>query len=258
MNELKKLQNAYKAGKLTKEQYQKAVKELLDEEELTQEEYDDAVEFDPKGDDDTAIYSQADVDRIVLRKAQQKVKQILKDAGVDVNDLPKKDLFTKLAEIVKNGNAGDDLTVDQKELADLRNKVKGLGDLTATNQKLAVENAVLKAAGKYQPYNANQVVRALNLDYSDLLEYDDETGALNQKSVEKALKRIAAAEPNLFKTPEGEEGGEGGNGGTDPGTGGGFKGKPPGGAGAGGSNKDAEKQAALKKQALELLGIKKD
>lgn len=255
MNELKKLQNAYKAGKLTKEQYQKAVKDLLDEEELTQEEYDDAVDFDPKGDDDTAIYSQADVDRIVLRKAQQKVKQILKDAGVDVDSIPKKDLFTKLAEVVKNGNAAGEGTVDQKELADLRTKVKGVDDLKASNQKLAVENAVLKAAGKYQPYNANQVVRALNMDYADLLEYDDESGAIIQKSVDKALKRIATAEPNLFQTPEGNEGG--GNNDDDLG-GGTFKGKPPGGAGAGGGNKDAEKQAALKKQALEMLGIKKD
>lgn len=250
MKELKKLQDAYKAGKLTKEQYSKAVKDLLDEEELTQEEYDEAVDYDPKGDDDTAIYSQADVDRIVLRKAQQKVKQILKDAGVDVESVPKKDLFTKLAELAKNGNAGDELTVDQKELADLRTKVKGLDDLTATNQKLAVENAVLKASGKYQPYNANQVVRALNLDYTDLLEYDDETGTLNQKSVDKALKRIATAEPNLFKTPEGESGA----GGTD--NQGGFKGKPPGGAGAGGGN-DAEKQAQLKANALAMLGITK-
>ncbi|AYP68439.1 hypothetical protein HWB91_gp69 [Bacillus phage vB_BboS-125] len=255
MNELKKLQNAYKAGKLSKEQYQKAVKDLLDEEELTQEEYDDAVDFDPKGDDDTAIYSQADVDRIVLRKAQQKVKQILKDAGVDVDSIPKKDLFTKLAEVVKDGNAAGEGTVDQKELADLRTKVKGVDDLKATNQKLAVENAVLKAAGKYQPYNANQVVRALNMDYADLLEYDDETGAIIQKSVDKALKRIATAEPNLFQAPEGE-GTEGGGNNDDDLGGGTFKGKPPGGAGTGGSNKEAEKLAKKKAEALAMLGIK--
>ena len=113
-------------------------------------------------------------------------------------------------------------------------------------QNLMLENAVLKMTGKHKPINLAQVVRAL-ADYSDHIEYDDE-GKLVGKSVEKAIRKMAEAEPNLFVAATGEEDDDGS------GTGPGFKGKPPGGgsppAGA------AEKFAAKKREALEMLGIK--
>lgn len=251
MNELKKLQNAYKSGKLTKEQYEKAVKELLDEEELTQEEYDDALDFEPEEGSDKLIYSQADVDRVVLRKAQQKVKAILKEAGVETDDLSKKDFFPKLAELVKAGNGKGEPAADEKELAQLRAKADKYEKLKAKTETLELENSVIKTAGKFSPYNVSQVVRALNLDYKDLLEYDDESGVLDQKSVVKAVKRIVAAEPNLFQNPEGTEEGGGAND-DEPGK---FKSKPPGGAGGGSGNKEAEKLAKKKAEALAMLGI---
>ena len=124
-----------------------------------------------------------------------------------------------------------------------------MDDLTAQCKKLIIENAVLKEAGKYNPVNPAQVVRAISTDYLDSIEFDEENGTADAKSVARAIRKVHDAEPNLFKSA-GDDGGEGGAGGS----GGGFRGKGPGGAGG---TKDAELEAK-KAEALEMLGIKKD
>lgn len=118
-------------------------------------------------------------------------------------------------------------------------------------QKLMLENAVLKMTGKHKPLNPTQVVRAL-ADYSDHIEYDDE-GRLIGKSVEKAIRKMAEAEPNLFAAATGEEDNDDGSG-----TGPGFKGKPPGGGAPAANTAAAAKHAKLKSEALSMLGINKE
>jgi hypothetical protein len=259
MNKLKKLQADYRAGKLTKVQYDAAVKALLDDEELTQEEHDDALEFDPEeGGSEKPIYTQADMDATVVKKARQMVKKAAKEAGIELTDVAPRDLINHIAGLAATGS-GKQKDSD-KEVVELRRKASLYDQLEPQNKALVVENAVLKAAGKLNPVNPAQVVRALNADYSGLLEFDDETGALDPKSVTKAIKRIAEAEPNLFNNPDGGEEGEGGTGG-EGGQGSNFSGKPPGGAGAGtgsGGDKQQQKLAAQKAAALEMLGITKD
>jgi hypothetical protein len=256
MNKLKKLQKDYQAGKLTAAQYKAAVKDLLDDEELDQDQHDEALEFDPEegGGKDKLIYSQADMDGAIMKKARQLVRKELRDAGVDVSEIKPQELLAKVAEMAAAGSGKEKET--DKELTNLRKKAALADTLETSNKALTIENAVLKAAGKLNPVNPAQVVRALNADYADLLDFDEETGLLDPKSVSKAIKKVAEAEPNLFKTAEaGEEddleGGEGGQGGT-------FSGKPPGGAGAGTAEQKgaAAKLAKQKAAGLELLGIK--
>jgi hypothetical protein len=255
MKKLKKLQKDLQAGKITAEEYQTKLQQLLDDEDIDQEEYDEAKDFEAEDDEDDPedklIYSQSDVDRIVKKKANQEIRKALRDAGVDLTGVGNKQISEKLLEMVKAGlDKGS--TADEKELGDLRRKADLLDGLTASNKKLTMENAVLKAAGKYNPINPAQVVRALD-DYKDLLEFDDEDGSLLPKSVEKALKRVAQAEPNLFNAAD-DDNDEGS--GTD--QQGGFKGKKPGGSGTGsGTSKDDKKYEANRKRALEYLGLDK-
>lgn len=253
MNKLKRLQQRYADGKINEEAYQAAVADLLEDADLTQEEHDTALEYTPDDDsDEKLIYSQADMDGAIVKKARALVKKSLKDAGVDVADVKPQDLLTKVAELAAAGNGKAKET--DSEVAELRRKAAAFDKLEPVNKSLTVENAVLKSAAKLNPINPAQVVRALNADYADLLEYDEETGALDPKSVAKALKRVADVEPNLFGKPEG---------GTDDnqqhqqadGT---FSGKTPGGAGGGTTQaeKDAAKMATQKAKALDMLGIK--
>ena len=120
-----------------------------------------------------------------------------------------------------------------------------MGDITI--QKLMLENAVLKMNGKHKPLNIAQVVRGLD-DYSDYIEYDDE-GKLIGRSVEKAIRKMAEAEPNLFAAATSEDDDDGS------GTGTGFAGKPPGGGAPAASTAAVAKHAKLKSEALAMLGI---
>ncbi|XJZ25958.1 hypothetical protein ACF5W4_11150 [Bacillota bacterium Lsc_1132] len=256
MNKLKKLQSDYRAGKLTKAQYEAAVKELLDGEDINQEEHDDALEFDPEeGGNEKPIYTQSEMDAAIVKKARALVKKAAREAGLELQDVAPRDLINHIAGLAATGSGKQQ--EGDKEVAELRRKASLYDQLEPQNKSLVVENAVLKAAGKYNPVNPSQVVRALNADYSGLLEFDDETGSLDSKSVSKAIKRIAEAEPNLFKDPQGGNEGEGGQGGNEGGQGSGFSGKTPGGAGAGSGDMQAEKLAADKARALELMGLKK-
>lgn len=246
MGKLRKLQEKYLKGELTKAQYEVEVKKLLNEEILDQDTYDEALEYDPEH--EKPQYSQADVDAIVAKRAVRMVKKALKDAGVNI-EADDKTLLTKVAEQLKGGNKQDGNKaegVTDEDLANLRTQAEKAKTLSDRVKDLIVENAVLKEAGKYNPVNPTQVVRALRLDYMDAIDYDEDTGEVDVKSVSRALKKVHESEPNLFKSvedtdPEADKGND-------------FKGKGPGG-GAGGGGKDHD---AKKAQALAMLGINKD
>lgn len=252
MNKLQRLQADYQAGKITKADYLAKLAALLTAEDIDQKEHDEAAEYDPADPDDVPRYSQNEVDRVIAKKARTLVRQALKTAGVTldpatVND---KNLFEQVALMVQAGQGKlPTETETQKLLTAANAKLAKIGDADSVIQKLTLENAVLKVTGKHKPLNPAQVVRAL-ADYSDHIEYDDE-GKLVGKSVEKAIRKMAEAEPNLFEAATGEEDEDLGGG-----TGTGFRGKPPGGgnppAGA------AAKHVALKKEALAMLNIKTD
>ena len=247
MGKLRKLQEQYLKGEITKAEYEAKVKELLDDEILDQEQVDEALEYDPEH--EKPQYSQADVDAMITTKAVRMVRKALKDAGVEI-EADNKTLLSKVAETIKNGSTkkggddtGDEGKVTDDELAILRKQADRAKTLGERIKDLVVENAVLKEAGKYNPVNPVQVVRALRLDYMDDIDYDEETGEVDTKSVSRTLKKVHETEPNLFKDVDPDDNKSDS-----------FKGKGPGG-GAGGGNKDHD---AKKAQALEMLGIKKD
>lgn len=253
MGKLRKLQERYLKGELTKAQYEAELKALLDDETLDKDTYDDAMDYDP--DYERPKYSQADVDSTVAKKAVKMVRKALKDAGVTI-EADDKNLISKVAETLKagatgeGGNGGTGSSVDEAEVTELRSKAAKVDDLTAQCKKLLIENAVLKEAGKYNPVNPAQVVRAISADYLDSIEFDEETGTADAKSISRAIRKVHDAEPNLFKAVDNPD--DPGNGGSGSGTG--FRGKGPGGAGG---TKNAEVEAK-KAEALAMLGIKKE
>lgn len=247
MGKLRKLQEQYLKGELTKAQYDAEVKKLLDGEILDQEAYDEALDYDPEH--ERPVYSQADVDAMVVKRAVRMVRKSLKDAGVSV-EADDKTLLTKVAEQLKAGPKAADTTVPattttDEDVAKLRTQADRATTLSERIKDLVVENAVLKEAGKYNPVNPTQVVRALRLDYMDAIDYDEDTGAVDAKSVSRALKKVHESEPNLFKAVE--DGDLGTNKNND------FRGKGPGGGSGGGSDDHSAKHA----QALAMLGITK-
>lgn len=252
MGKLRKLQERYLKGELTKAQYEVEVKKLLDDETLDQDAYDDALEYDP--DYERPKYSQAEVDSTIAKKAVKMVRKALKDAGVTV-EADDKTLLSKVAETIKNGGSneggegGAGAAISDSDLEVLRTRAAKADDLEDRLKTYAIENAVLKEAGKYNPVNPSQVVRAIRLDYLDGIEFDDETGTVDAKSLSRAIRKVHDNEPNLFKEV-GADDGETGSGGAS----GSFRGKGPGGAG---EKKDAEMEAK-KEQALAMLGIKKE
>jgi hypothetical protein len=246
MKKLRLLQEKYAKGEITKEQYAAEIKKMKDEDILEDAEYETALEYDPAG--DKPVYTQADVDAMIAKKAAGVIRKALKDAGVEV-DAANKDLTPKLIELVKAG-VGKDTTATEKELTDLKAKAAKAEEMAGKLQKLTTENAVLKAVGKYNPYSANQVVRALNADYADLLEADDE-GCIDSKSIDRALRKLATDEPNLFK--KAVDGNDDGAGNNDDGQGGSFKGKGPGGSTGAGTKTDIEKDLAEAKALINLI-----
>ncbi|KQX69297.1 hypothetical protein [Paenibacillus sp. Root444D2] len=68
--------------------------------------------------------------------------------------------------------------------------------------RILLENAVLKHAAALNPIKIRQIVLALeDKEYEGLLEYTDRD-ELNPASVNRALKHLAATEPNLFYSPD--------------------------------------------------------
>jgi hypothetical protein len=273
MEVLRKLQAKLRAGKITQEQYTAQLKTLLDNEDVSQEEYDDAKGFNPEKEKDPPIYTQADLEayaqkeitRVVMKKTQTKVRQICNAADIDVTDVPNEKLLDHVTGLLKSGKgkkAGtDDNTEDGgakgAEVDKLRKQAARVPELEGKVKSLTVENTVLKVAAKFNPVNPAQVSRAILSDYTDELEYDDE-GILVSKSVEKTISRVAKAEPNLFKkkntdgtntNKEEEEEEEENPGGDDT-----LKGKgPDGGSGAASSG---AKTQQLVNSGLDMLGIK--
>lgn len=251
MGKLRKLQARYLKGEITKKEYDAELKKLLDDDILDQEQYDDAIEYDPE--EEKPQFTQADVDRMVVSKAVKMVRKALKDAGVDgLEGIGNKDLLAKVAEMAKGkkDKDTDDGGQENKEATAAAEKWKKAYEKAVEgNKDLTIENAVLKAAGKYNPVNMSQVVRALKLDYMDLVDIDDE-GKVDSKTVDRALRKIRDAEPNLFKADEGDGESDEGD---DNNAAGGFKGKGPGGGTSSGSKKtDLDKKTA---EAMALLGI---
>ena len=251
MKTIKRLQKLLAEGKITAEEYAEQLKELLEDGIIKQEEYDEAKDFQPESDDDKPIYSQADVDRMIVTKARKMIKKVLADVGVDLEGVENKDLLTTIANLALQGQKKGNLSVDEQQLNDLQKKAKAYENLQSQLKRLTIENAVLKEAGKFKPVNPKQVVRALD-DYKEYLEYDEDDN-LVPKSVEKALKKLAEAEPNLFQAADGQQDGGTGEGQST------FSGKGPGGqAGGNPSNKQDKKYAENKARALEYLGLTKN
>lgn len=252
MNHIKRLKKLLENGKIDAQEYKEQLQELLDDQSITQEEFDGAKDFEPQGKEDELIYSQEDVNRMITSKARKIVKKALTDAGVDVEGVDGKEIVNHFAQLAVTGQKKGKLDATEEELNTLRRKAKAYDDLQPSVKSLSLENAILKAAGELKPHNPKQVVRALS-DYENLLEYD-ENEVLVSKSVDRALKKLAEAEPNLFQTADNPGGGAGNNQENN------FAGKPPGGTaggGTGGGSND-QKYAANKAKALEYLGIKKD
>lgn len=259
MDMLKILQEKYKAGKLTKEKYEAKVKELLEDQDLDQAEYDGALTFDPKDDGDKLIYSESDMQSMAHNVARRTIRQELKKVGLDI-DVDNKGLIAAVVQLAKTGKESDGkgATATEQEIVQLRKDAAKVKTLESQAQDLALENAVLKSAGTHQPHNPAQVVRALS-DYKDLIEYDDESGLPTAKSVKNVISKLAKTEPNLFKTPSSQddeqdeneqEEDQGGNGG--------FRSKTPGGGSGGASATGTaaqKKQAEMQAEALERMGI---
>lgn len=260
MDWLKRLQEKYKAGKLTKEQYDAKVAELLADGDVTQEEHDKALEYNPKAPDGgELIYSQEDVDRMAVNVARRIIRKEFKAAGIDL-DVDNKGLLAHIVNLAKGDGKEGAKGVTEAELAQLRKDAGKAKELGGKLKDLSLENAVLRSAGgQYTPVNPNQVVRALR-DYADEIEYD-ENDVPDKRSVDLVLRKLAKDEPNLFKKPEGgaddddnNSEGAGGNGG------GNFSGKPPGGGGNEGNKGGAakSKEDAAVAEMLGLIGHKQD
>ncbi|GKU79298.1 hypothetical protein [Paenibacillus sp. L3-i20] len=257
MDWLKKLQERYRAGKITKDVYDAKVAEGLEDEVINQEEHDAALKFDPKAPEGgELIYSQEDVDRIVVTKSRTLLRKELKAAGIEL-DVDNKGLMAHVVNLVK-GEKGKEGVVTEVELATLRkdaSKAKALGDQL---KNLTLENAVLRnVGGQYTPVNPNQVVRALR-DYADEIEYD-EYDVPEKRSVELVLRKLAKAEPNLFKSPEDDDNDNNGvdddkNGANS----GRLSGKTPGGGASGGKPANKSKEDAALAAMLSSVGIKSE
>lgn len=241
MGKLKKLQEKYLKGEITEAEYTAEVGQLLTDGVIDQEQHDDALEYDPEN--EKPQYSQADVDAMITTKAVRMVRKALKDAGVTI-DADNKTLLSTVADKLKAAADGTQLDDDSKTaLNSAQTKVTTLEERI---KDLAIENAVLKSAGTYNPVNPTQVVRAIRLDYMDDIDYDDVTGVVDAKSVTRTLKKVYGAEPNLFKATDNSQS-------KDDGKGDEFKSKGPGGGIAGNDKTDGKVT-----EALNLLGIKQE
>lgn len=240
MGKLKKLQEKYVKGEITAAEYTAQVGQLLTDGDIDQDQHDEALDYDPEH--ERPQYSQADVDAMIASRAIRMVRKALKDGGVTV-DADNKTLLTSIAEKLKAAADGN-TSLNSDDQAKLTAATEKATTLEEKLKDLAIENAVLKSAGTYNPVNPTQVVRAIRLDYMDDMDYDETTGVVDAKSVARALKKVHGTEPNLFKA--GTDDNNNGNPNNDDA----FKSKGPGGGTAGGDKTDAKVT-----EALSMLGI---
>ena len=238
-----KLQEQYKKGEIKKSKYLAELAKLVDDKEITQEDADDAEDFDPE--EDKPIFTQADVDGMIARRTNQAIRKILKDAGVEV-DATNKDLPGKVVDLVKVG-AGKAEAAKGQDPEGLSKATARITSMTADVKTLRQENAILKVISKYKPVSPSAVTSLLKSDYAHMIDYlDEETGEIDLKTVDKAFRKMQIDEPTLFTAEDQQEkpGSKGGSG---------FQGKGPGGAGAAGtgSGKDIDTKVA---EALAMMG----
>ncbi len=238
MQKLKKLQDRYVKGEITAAEYSTQVEQLLTDGDIDQEQYDDAVDFDPE--DERPQYTQSEVNAMITSRAIRLVRKALKDAGLTI-EADNKTLLSTVAQQLKNAQEGNVQLSDED-----KNKLTAASAKATTLEErvkeLAIENAVLKHSGTYNPVNPSQVVRAIRLDYMDDIDYDETTGAVDAKSVARALRKVHGSEPNLFKVDDSTDNGDDDK----------FKSKGPGGGVAGGDKTDAKVN-----EALSMLGLDK-
>jgi hypothetical protein len=264
MNKVKKLQAQLKEGKITKAQYEAEIKKLLEADEIDQEDYDEAKTYDPAAEE--KIYSQAEVDSFIAKKATQLLRKMCKDAGVDIDGVSNKDLTAHVTEVLKGkpGETGKGKgdKADDAEVAKLQKKAAKVDALLAQLKAVSVELAVIKelTTGDYKGANPVQVLRAVRLDYMDTIDVEEDGDAIkvDRSSVTRTIKTIKKAEPTLFKTAAASDDGDQEDDDQedeDDGDSGTFKGKGPGGGGKPASGKNLEAQT---KKALELMGYKQE
>lgn len=246
MDELRLLKAKYENGKISQEEYLRQLDKLLEDEVISQEEYDEAKDYNPEN-DEPLIYSQSDVNRVVKGRAMRELRKYLRDAGADPDEF--EDLEEGIKELIKKGLNADEATPDEKEIQDLKKKADKYDQLIKRYSLLEVENEVLKTASKFNPVDPKQVVRAITTDYKELLEYEE--GQLVKTSVEKAVERVAKAEPNLFNYADNDDEGDGDDRG-------GFKGKGPRKGGSDSGNKKDAEYEKKKREALRRMGINVD
>lgn len=255
---IKQLQQQYKDGKITKAQYLAKLKELLDGETIDQAEYDEAKDFDPE--EEKPIYTQADVDSFIAKKASQQLKKICRDAGIDIDGVANKDLVSHVTNVLKNGagKPGDkNNQPSSEELTKLQKAAGKVEGLSKRVKDLSIENAILKnLGGDFKAVNPLQVVRSIMYDYKDLIEIDEDGDEIkiDRKQVTRALSRVKEAEPNLFEAGEGDDEGANG-GGKQQNQGHNFQSKGPGGTNKPLNAKDKEYER-LKAEGLAAMGVK--
>ena len=175
---------------------------------------------------------------MITSRAIRLVRKALKDAGLTI-EADNKTLLSTVAQQLKDAQEGNVQLSDED-----KNKLTAASAKVTTLEErvkeLAIENAVLKHSGTYNPVNPSQVVRAIRLDYMDDIDYDETTGAVDAKSVARALRKVHGSEPNLFKVDDSTDNGDDDK----------FKSKGPGGGVAGGDKTDAKVN-----EALSMLGL---
>jgi hypothetical protein len=250
---IKQLQQQYKDGKITKAQYAAALKELLTAGTIEQEDHDTALTSEAE----KPIYTQAEVDSFIAKKATQQLKQICKGVGIDIEGVANKDLVAHVTTAVTTLKAGAGKPGDGKglpgseELAALQKKAGKVDSLTLAVKDLSIKLAIYEnLGGDFLAVNSKQVVRAIMFDYKNLIDIDEDGDQLtvDAKQVTRALQKVKDAEPNLFSETDGEGNQENHRENS-------FQSKAPGGVTKVVNKKDQD-YAALKAKGLAAMGVK--
>lgn len=167
---LETLQENYRSGNWTREQYEYRLKVLLMAGDLDCEEHEAALKFNPRHlEESLASHSSQDMQRMAYHVARRLLRQQLNQAGVNL-DVGNKALIAAVVELAQAG-------------------------LKA--RELALELEVWKTSDKFHPIQPAQIVRALEQNAAQL-RLDASTGLPTSESVREAISKLAIEEPNLF------------------------------------------------------------